>query len=356
MKLILTVVLAILLGVSGQSDDPQAILEDIVSGYASDDDPALVVQVSAPDGVWSAAAGMANDERAAVVEDRFRIGSMSKTFVAVTTLLLVEDGVFELDDSAANWLPQEVVDNIANVDRVTIRQLLSMRSGIEDYLGMDDFWAEVAYDPTYEWTELDVLLFVYGLDPLFEPDEDYSYSNTNYILMELVLEEASGQPLHTLIRDLILEPLNMENTYTQVTESLPGGFVNGYSDFDGDGIPENVSNINDGAGLADGGLISNVGDLTTFYQALCREQSLLSDESMAELLDFQPVDDSEGYSLGLNGWFGDDFEFWGHEGGVLGFLSIGVCVPEEQVTIIVLSASEDVDPFEVVLDIFDATE
>lgn len=79
--------------------------------------------------------------------DSFRIGSMSKTLVAVVALLLVENGVIALDDRAADYLPAEVVARVANADRVTLRQLLAMRSGISDYLERDRFWVVVETEP-----------------------------------------------------------------------------------------------------------------------------------------------------------------------------------------------------------------
>lgn len=351
MRKILLIVMSLLVAVIGvQAQDEDDLLE-LVSEYVDVDDPALAVQVSIDGETWAVARGMATEDRSAVVDDRFRIGSMSKTFTAVVALMLVEDDVFALDDLASEWLPDDVTANIANADQVTIRQLLAMRSGIDDYLGTDDFWNAVEDDPTYTWTELDVLTYAYDLDPLFAPDEGYEYSNTNYILLELILEEASGMPLHTFMRERIFEPFNMTDTYTQVSETMDGGFVNGYMDFDGDGTLDNVSDINDGAGLADGGLISTVGDVTIFYQALLHDQTLLNEDSMAILLDFQ--DDGEGarYSLGLGEWEDDGVTGWGHSGGVLGFLSIGVYLPESEATIIVLSASEEVDPADIMFDI-----
>lgn len=340
-------ILMLLLGVvSAQAEDGDDLLADVVAEFVGEDDPALVVQVSTPEGTWSAAGGRADGERPTEVTDRFRIGSMSKTFVAVAALLLVEEGVFDLDDPASAWLPDAIVEKIANADSVTIRQLLAMRSGIDDYLGTDEFWEAVEDDPTRVWTAEEALEYAYGLPALFAPDEESYYSNSNYLLMQVILEAAAGMPLHSLIRERILDPLNLANTYTQISESLPGGFVEGYEDWDGDGELDAVSGINDGAGLGDGALISNVNDLTTFYRALLDEQTLLSEESLDELLAFE-ADDDGGYGLGLSSWETDFGEAWGHSGGVVGFLSIGVYLLDFDVIIIVLSASSEIAPEDV---------
>jgi D-alanyl-D-alanine carboxypeptidase len=325
------------------AQDASSDLDAIVGSYTEEDGPAVVVQVSSPDGVWAAAAGLADGERPAQPGDRFRIASMSKTFVAVVAVMLADDGAFSMDDPAQDYLPSEVVDNIANLDTVTIRQLLQMRSGIDDYLSTDEFWDTAMDDPTHEWTANEALEYAYDLPPLFAPDEDYEYSNTNYLLMQLILEQTSGQPLYTLMRNKIFDPLAMNDTYTQIHEDLPGGFVNGYEDMDEDGELDDVTDFNDGAGLGDGGLISTVADLTTFYQALLQEQTLLSPAAMAEMLDFQPTEDSN-YSLGLDSWETDYGNAQGHSGAVSGFVSIGMYLPEYKTTIMVLSANIDIDP------------
>lgn len=334
------------------AQDVQTTIEDVLAEYAEEDGPAVAVQLTTPEGTWVVTSGLVDGSRPTVADDRFRIGSMSKTYVAVVALMLVEDGIFDLDDIAAEWLPDEIVENIANADVVTIRQLLSMRSGIEDYLAEDAFWEAVADDPSHEWTAAEAVQYAYDLPALFAPNAEFYYSNTNYLLLQLVMENATGTPLHQLIRQRLIEPLGLSNTYTQVSESMPGGFVDGWGYFNDD--LENLTDVNDGAGLADGGIISTVGDVTAFYQALLQEQSLLDDAMMSELLNF--VDDGEGaaYSLGLNLGESDIGPVWGHTGSVLGFMSAGSYLPEEDVTIIVLSATEDIDPEEVAEAILEA--
>jgi len=349
MKRILLSLLMILMAFAplhAQDDETQDILDDLLSEFVSQDTAAVTVQITSPDGEWSAAIGLAEGFRAAVPSDRFRIGSMSKTFLAVTALMLVEDGVFTLDDSAATWLPAEIVEHIDNADTVTLRQLLSMRSGIEDYLETDDFWEAMADDTTYPWTAAEALTYAYGLPAMFAPDAEFYYSNSNYLLLQLVLENATGKPLHTLIRERILDPLNMTDTYTQVMETLPGGFVHGYEDFDGDGVVNEVSGINDGAGLGDGGLISTVADLTIFYRALLEDETLLNPDSLDALLDFQADDEDGGYSLGFSEWETEAGTAWGHSGAVVGFQSVGLYLPDEETTIMILAASADLDPEE----------
>ena len=336
------------------AQDEQDILEDIVSEFVTSDGAALAVQVTTPDGTWAAVGGLADETRPATPADQFRIGSMSKTFVAVTTLMLVEDGVFKLDDPARTWLPTDIVENTANAGSVTIRQLLSMRSGIDDYLGTEEFWDAALDDPTHKWTPAEALTYGYGLDPLFAPDEAYSYSNSNYLLVQLILEKASGKPLHKLMRTKIFDPLKLKDTYTQTQERQDDTIVYGYEDMDGDGTMDEVSTFNDGAGLGDGGIVSNVADVTTFYKALLQDQTLLSEESMTLLMDFQEDDEGSGYSLGLGSSETDYGQAIGHSGAVSGFVSDGFYLPDYEAIVIVLSASADSAPDEIATAAVDA--
>lgn len=329
-------------------------LEDILSQYTDERGAALTVQIVTPEGSFAAATGLADETRAAVPEDRFRIGSMSKTFVSVAALLLVEDGVFNLDDLASTWLPDEIIENIANLETVTIRQLLSMRSGIDDYLGTDEFWEALEADPTYRWTAAEALEYAYGLPPLFAPDEDFSYSNSNYLLLQLIMEAATGKELHILIRERILDPLELTNTYTQISETLDGNFVNGYEDLEGDGVMENVTDYNDGAGLGDGALVSNTSDIISFYRALLQDRTLLSEASLEELLDFGLDDEGDFYSLGFASFPTPWGDAWGHSGAVLGFSSIGVYLPQEETFVVVLAASTEIDTSSIALSVGEA--
>jgi D-alanyl-D-alanine carboxypeptidase len=349
--LIVVMMMVLVLPVAAQED---ATLQAALQAYADetlreDETAALAVQVSRGDETVSAVVGLADGERAATVEDGFRIASMSKTFVAVTALLMQEEGLLSLDDAAAAYLPDEVVENIANLDGddgATLRELLAMQSGIDDYLGTDDFWIKVEEEPTFAWTASEALTYAYDLPPLFAPGEEVSYSNTNYLLMQLVLEDAGDAPLHELVREYVLDPLGMARTYTQAFEAPPEGatLVRGYYDMDGDGVVEDVSGINDGFGLGDGALVSTLGDLTTFYRALLVEQTLLPADALAQMQAFAP-DDFGDYGLGLarfDSAFGDAI---GHSGGVLGFLSIGL-VLQDDVIVVALCATEACSPEE----------
>lgn len=325
--------------------DLTAELQTIVADLAAPDGPAVVLRVATPDGVWTVASGMADIAGGipATVTDRFRIGSMTKTFVAVVTLQLVEAGDLSLDDRAADYLPGEVSRRIANAERATIHQLLNHSSGIYDYLESDDFWHEVYYTPTHRWTPDEVLTYAYDEDAYFTPGTDWEYSNTNYILLQLVLEAVTGEPLHVLIREGILDPLGLADTYMEHQETLPGGLVHGYEDIDEDGDPDDTLTYNDGTGMGDGGLIATAADLSAFYAGLVNGE-LLSASSLDMMLTGINVGYGEVYGLGISIYDDPDWgRIIGHEGATAGFAGAAYALPDCAATVVWLTASERID-------------
>ncbi|MBC7869923.1 MAG: beta-lactamase family protein [Chitinophagaceae bacterium] len=324
--------------------DLDEVLQEVLESVFDSTGPAAVLQITTPEGTWSATTGRIDTQADTppTLESRFRIGSISKTFVAVVALQLVEEGVITLDDPINMWLPDELVENVANAEIATIRQLLSMRSGIPEYLEQE-FLEAVLDDPQHVWTAPEALTYAYDKEAYFEPDTAFLYTNTNYVLMQLVLEAAAGEPLNVLVRERILDPLALENTYTQIQEDLPDGIVHGYADVDGSGELVDVRDYNDGAGLGDGALVSTTGDLSRFYQALLQDRTLLSEESMLALLDFQDTGEGDGYSLGLNNYQTPWGTALGHPGGVLGFSSIALYLPDQEIIVVGLFATDATD-------------
>jgi D-alanyl-D-alanine carboxypeptidase len=350
------IVLCIVLGAGGvQAQDASAQLANVLQQYADTtftegSTASIAAQVTVADQTLRAAVGLRDGVSPALPNDRFRIGSMSKTFVAATALRMAEEGLLNLDAPAADYLPDDVVSQIANLavdNGATVRQLLSMQSGIPDYLYTPAFQEQASRNPQFAWTAADALTYAYGLPALFAPGDNVFYSNTNYLLAQLVMEQAGGAPLHELIRRYILAPLSLEDTYTQQFETLTDAptstLVAGYHDWNEDGVPEDVSAINDGFGLGDGGLISTTQDITTFYRALLIDQTLLTPESLAQMMNFTEGDEDV-YGVGLDQWQTELGPALGHAGGVLGFLTLGVVLPDANVMIVVLCATTECAP------------
>jgi len=320
--------------VLAQTPDLQAILMD----YVSQDDPGVVLLVSSPAGTWTAARGLANLETGVPVKtsDHFRISSISKMFVSVVVQQLAEEGGLKLDDPVRQYIPREISENIANADSATIRQLLNMTSGIVDYLDSDDFYETVYEDPSHVWTAAETVRYAYGDDAYFEPGEGYAYSNTNYNLLQIVIENVTQSPLGEQLEKRIFQPLGMKNTFLEA--DTPVDLVRGYADEDGDGALDDITFVNDGLGLGDGGIVTTAEDLALFPRALFGGKLLKSLDAMTDW-----VDDGEGawYGLGLTYEETDYGDIYGHSGASSGFQSNLAYLPESDVVVVVLTNNFD---------------
>jgi D-alanyl-D-alanine carboxypeptidase len=276
---------------SGFDDVLQAGIDEGLTGVALavDQDGEVLF-----DGV----AGFANGEAQTPLAptDRFRIYSITKTFTAVLVLQLVDDGVLTLDDSVSQWLDDPVVARIPNVDRITIRQLLTHTSGVYDYYNgtdspfVDDAIIGEGADWSKVWTVEEVLAYVDGTRHAadFDPGQGVNYSDTGYILLGLIVEQASGHSCTEQLHTRILDPLGLADTFLAAAEPVPGGAVEGYHRLGAE--PINVSGINLSWAWTQGGMVSTTRDLARFANALF-DGELLEPASLEAMLTFLPADD-----------------------------------------------------------------
>jgi D-alanyl-D-alanine carboxypeptidase len=244
--------------------------------------------------VFDGAAGFASREQQTLVapSDRFGVGSVTKTFTAVLVLQLVDDGVLTLDDTVTKWLDDPVVGRIPYVDRITLRQLLTHTSGTYDMFDSGSPFFQDAYlgegaDWTRVWKPLEVLAYADGAkqEPYFAPGEGIHYSNTGYILLGLILEQATGQTYAERLHARILGPLDLADTFFASTEPVPGGKVDAYQLIDGDLL--NVSAIDLSSPGTAGGMVSTTRDLARFAEALFGGE-LLQPATLEKMVTFIP--------------------------------------------------------------------
>ncbi|MEL7039551.1 MAG: serine hydrolase [Cyanobacteria bacterium J06592_8] len=300
----------------------QALLETSLSEKVTPEIPGVAIAITTPLGNWSEAAGISNleNDTPLTTSDRFQIGSITKTFTATTLLKLVEADLLTLEDKITDWLPETVTENISNSNEITIRQLLNHTSGIAEYDVI--LLPQAQQNPLIffrDWQPEEILDLINGVEPFFEPGEGWQYSNTNYILAGMIIEAATNNNIAAEIRTQILEPLNLENTFFAEEEEIPGGYISGYLDFDGDGILDDISVANISWAWANGAMVSTTEDLTQFAKALYTGE-LLSEDSLAEM--FTVVDTGQGYSYGLGMMSFETADLGtviGHRGGTLGF-------------------------------------
>jgi D-alanyl-D-alanine carboxypeptidase len=293
----------------------------VVAGFASDQY-----------GDWFGSSGLANIAANTPVQsgDRFQIGSITKTFVATVVLQLVQEGKLSLDDTLAQRLPASLVGRIPNNQQIQMRQLLNHTSGVFNY-------ADVLFDNATnlfnQWTAAELIAFAYDT-AYFPPGESWRYANTNYILLGEIVEAVTGQPLSKTIRDRILTPLDMSNTFFATEEAVPGGVVSGYWDINNDGIPNDVSFLNLSWAGASGNMVSTAQDLVKFSEALFGGQLVTPEtlNQMLTLVDTPTAGTFDGYGLGIARLRGVDGVVYGHNGLTLGYRSNLWYSPTEQLT------------------------
>ncbi len=245
----------------------------------------------------------------------FRIGSVSKTFTAAIIFKLIEEGRLQLDDPLENWFPL-----VGNARLITVRHLLGHRSGLYN----------LTNDGTYKsWKgvpitrgELHSKLLMYPA--VFMPDDKTEYSNTNYLLLGWIAEDASGERFEDLLRRIIAKPAMLRNTFsvTDSTMNIPASYRMYHRWEVMDATHESVA-------LGAGALVSTSSDLNRFMFALFSGK-IVTDASLKLMMTA-----TDGIGLGLIKAPFYDRQAWGNAGAIDGFQSRVFCFVEDSVSIAV---------------------
>lgn len=242
---------------------------------------------------------------------RFLIGSITKPFTALGILLLEQQGKLKLDDKLATYFP-----NFPNADRITLKQLLNHTSGITDYHAFAN-WEERGRMSVTPGSTLATLL---ERPSLFEPGTRFSYSNSGYLFLGLIIEQVSGRSFEAFIREEILDPLKLEHTgiasNTRIIPELAIGYTSSPRE------TQHASYINYDQPFASGNMYSTPRDLWAFTQAVVQSK-LLPEATTKEL--FQSTW-SYGYGWGIRDY--DGIRTYGHFGGMNGYVGGISYIPE----------------------------
>jgi D-alanyl-D-alanine carboxypeptidase len=292
-------------------------------------------------------AGVADlaSQRRMMPDSRYRVGSTTKSFTAVVTLQLVAEGRLALDDTAAQRLPGLPVPN---AERLTIEHLLRMRSGLFDFES----------DPSLD-DDLDAHLKPYTLDEavalalrheaVFLPGERFQYCNTNYCLLEMIIQAVTGHPLADELQYRLFGPLHLASSryHAEHDLSLPEPFIHGYH-HEKDAWRD-CSHVFFGRG--DGALISTALDLARFFRALFTG-TLLPAELLERMMTIHPDDPpaEEPYGMGLFQSVFGGRTVWGHSGGGYGYKNESIFCQETGRFVVVMQNGTGLDSGESATD------
>jgi CubicO group peptidase (beta-lactamase class C family) len=320
---------------------------------------------------YERAFGVRDLKSAAKISDGtgFRLASMTKQFTAMAVMLLVHDRKLRYEDRLTDIFP----DFPEYGREITIRHLLTHTSGLPDYEElMDNTWT-----PTHQIQDQDVLdLLKRQKKGKFAPGASWSYSNSGYVVLGLIVAKIGAEPFGDFLHRRIFEPLHMKHTLAFVNglNAVPSRAL-GHSRKDGAFIQTDQSSTS--ATLGDGGIYSNVNDLSKWDEAL-RKNSLLSKSEMAPALapiqlangalpnwPLEPNEDNlapgKPVSYGF-GWYLDPYKgrprMW-HSGSTIGFRTVIERFTDEDLTILILANRTDLDVSRLALqvaDLLDARE
>ena len=267
---------------------------------------------------------------------RMRIGSETKTFVGTALLQLVDRGKVSLDSSISSYLA-----GVPNGNTITIRELADMRSGLLNYTNNPAFVRAWFGAPRRAWTPRELLAYSFSKPAVFPPGAGYDYSNTNTVLLGLVVEKVSREPLAVYITRHILKPEHLEHTSFPTSTAFPAPHAQGYTNntvkclvSGGRACRQtvNATKWSPSWGWAAAAMISTLGDLHRWARDVATGK-LLTRASQRQRLRFHATGVRHvGYGLALsnsNGWLG-------HTGGVPGYQSLTIYLPSARATVVVL--------------------
>ena len=264
-------------------------------------------------------------------ETKFRIASLTKQFTAALVLQLVEDGQIDLDAPISTYLPDYPS---AQADRVTVHHLLSHTGGVPEHTGRPDMGEIMrrAYAPE------DFLALFAELPLDFEPGSAFRYSNSGYYLLGVIVERVTGETFAVALRDRLLAPLGLRDTgydpFPEIVPSLARGYVRTSGGF------ANAPYIDTSVPYAAGMMVSTAPDLYRWTQALHRGD-VFRDAATTERM-LTPVRDDYGYGIGVSTLpIGDQqVRAVAHSGGIPGFSTMLIHLPERDQTIVVLDNTQ----------------
>jgi D-alanyl-D-alanine carboxypeptidase len=284
--------------------------------------PGIVVLTRDGSRTLRLAAGVGNRARHTPmrVGDRFRVGSVTKTFMAAIVLQLAGEGRLSLDDTVERWLPGLVPNGAA----ITVRELLNHTSGLYDYLNDGDLTIIAPYlkgDFGHVWAPRDLVAAAVKHPAHFAPGTAWAYSNTGYVVLGMIVEAATGQTVGAELQQRIFGPLGLRRTSFDTAQAIAGPHAHGYFRLPRQPLID-VTALSPTIAYAAGAIVSTAGDLATFYRALLGGRLLRPDLLAAMETTVSVGQPGAAYGLGLVKLrVSCAAAAWGHDGDFPGYLT-----------------------------------
>ena len=299
-------------------------LQTAVEAQVAAGAPGALARLEAPRAglTWAGSAGHLARERSRALRpgDAFRVASTTKSVTAVVVVRLARDGRLALDEPLSEQLAPELLDRWRALDalpRTTLRQLLTHTAGVPNYFGEESFLARLREDPGRVWRPVELVdhAAAHGTPP-FPPGQGFQYSDTGFVIAAILAEQGTGRQLHEIYRELVFDPLAMDETWLEGHEPARNPEpAHHYSD------ELDWTTISPTMDWAGGGLVSTAPDLARFVRALWSGQ-ILDAGALGELTRWTPGASFppghmlryDRYGLGMGSITVDGVELMGHTG------------------------------------------
>jgi D-alanyl-D-alanine carboxypeptidase len=292
-------------------------------------------------GLWEGASGTSTKSDPLTPRHLAWVGSVTKTFVSETVLRLVEAQKLGLDDAVAKW-----ISSFPNSGGITVRQLLSHQSGVYNYTDDPNFQTDLSNNPGRMWKPEELVAYASMHPPYFAPGKGWHYSNTNYVMLAMIVEQVTNGKLSAALRSEAFEPAALTETFFDKEPTITGPRVHGF-----DSAGHDVTKLIDMSfALGAGGVLSTPADLAKWAQKLY-EGNLFGAPMMSALLTFRDTGWSDGmqYGLGVMQWPAQTTgkRAVGHGGDQPGYHSWMIYFPDDRTAVAAYVNSDAADRFAV---------
>lgn len=318
------------------ADRKAALDAALDQSFAATKTPGAVVGIWIPgEGTYIATRGFADPatREPMRVADHMRIGSNTKTFTVTALLVLAKEEKIVLDDPVSKYF-----GFVPNGKAITLRMLTNMTSGLFNYTE-DDVWVKKAIgDPKRVWKPRELVDVALAHPPYFEPGKGWHYSNTNTVLLGMIIEKVTGKPIAQVFQEKLFKPLALTQTSWPAGGGMPAPFAHGFTMQTLGGKQADATFRNPSWAFTAGALVSTLKDLRTWVESYATG-SLITPELQKERLTWvtlPPNTPQRAYGMGI----GIDHGWLGHTGELPGYNTGAYYLPERKATIVVMVNSD----------------